>query len=154
MITKGQISTEYLVNMTIVMLVALIVITLVVGANPLSGGVTLTQSKNYWQTTAPFTISEWKYAHKTLTLKISNMEGNKLILSEIFINGRSILSSSSSFNSGESKELIATMQNGCGDGGDSFELSNIHIIYSKEDIGGFTQIGKKSIMGLCSHKFS
>lgn len=154
MFVKGQLSSEYLVNLSVIMLVALIVITLVVNANPLGRGVTITQSKNYWASSSPLSISEWKYEHKSLSLAISNMAADKISINQIFINGESVYSTNESFNSGETKELVGTMKEGCGDEAESFELSNVHIRYSKGDISGFIQEGRKPIVGYCSKKTS
>jgi hypothetical protein len=152
MFRKGQLSSEYLVNLTIIMLVALIVITLVVNASPIANPVPITQSKNYWSTTAPFAITEWKYSHKTLELTITNLDSKKLYLNTILMDTSLLYSSSDPFQPGETKIINATTKAPCGGEGDFFELPNIQIYYTKGSISGFTQKGDKAILGYCTRK--
>jgi hypothetical protein len=154
MFSKGQLSSEYLVNLSVVMLIALIVVTLVVNANPIASKVPITQSKNYWASTAPFIITEWKYSHKSLDLIVTNLDSKKLFLNTILIDTSLVYSSSDPLLPGESRVINATTKQSCGDAGDFFELSNVQIYYTKGSISGFTQKGDKSILGYCSNKNS
>jgi len=148
---KGQVSSEYLVILSVVVLVALIVVTLIANSNA-GSGVSLTQSRNYWGSTSPFVVSEWKYSHKTLELTISNLDSNKLILNEVRIGNSLVSNASVSFNSGESKTVNATTKDSCGDAGGYFELNDVKLVYSKGSISGFSQQGKKPIIGFCGEK--
>ena len=149
---KGQVSTEYLVILAVVLVVALVVVALVSGVTPVSGGVSETQSKNYWSATAPFVISGWKYQGVNLQLTMQNMDGQKVTLSDFKIDGTSYFSTSTntSFTVGETKSITATGLTSCGSSGDSFELSNIQITYGKGSITGLLQKGAKSLVGTCS----
>ena len=147
---KGQVSTEYLVILAVVLVVALVVVALVSGVTPVSGGVSETQSKNYWSATAPFMISGWKYSDTSLDLTMQNMDGQKVTLTDFEIDGVSYFSTNTSFTVGETKSITATSLPACGSAGTSFELANVQITYSKGSIDGLLQKGAKSISGTCS----
>jgi hypothetical protein len=147
---KGQVSTEYLVILAVVLVVALVVVALVSGVTPVSGGVSETQSKNYWSATAPFVISGWKYSGTSLDLTMQNMDGQKVTLTDFEVDGSSVYSTNTSFTVGETKSITATMGSSCGSAGDSFELSNIQITYTKGSITGLLQKGAKPLVGTCS----
>ena len=149
MLRKGQVSTEYLVILAVVLVVALIVVALVSGVTPVSGGVSDTQSKNYWSATAPFKITEWKYSGTALQLTLGSIDGKKITLTDISIEGSSVFSTNTSYVIGESKSISATMGSACVPG-ESFELSDVIFTYSKESVDGLTQKGAKAIVGTCS----
>jgi hypothetical protein len=149
---KGQVSTEYLVNLSVVVLVALIVVTMITNASSLSSDIPYTQSKNYWGTGAPFVITEWKYSHKSLEFIVTNLDSKKLYLNDILIDSSLVYTSSDPFNPGESRKIIASTKESCGDEGDPFELRNVQIHYTRGEIIGFTQKGTKPIIGFCIKK--
>ena len=145
---KAQVSTEYLVILAVVLVVALVVVALVGGITPVSSGVTESQSKNYWQATAPISLKGWKYGGTNLELIVQSMEGSQIIITGISIEGTPVMSSNTSLTVGESKSISMTMPNSCGSG--NFELSNVTFTYSKSSVSGLYQRGDKAIVGKCS----
>jgi len=146
---RGQVSTEYLVILAVVLVVALIVVALVGGMSPVSTGVSESQSKNYWLGVAPVSISSWKYAGTSLDLTLQNMGGRKVTISEINVEGTNFLTNTS-LTVGETKTVTITMGTSCGDVGTSFELQNVSIKYDKEGVANLIEKGDKSIVGKCS----
>jgi len=148
MLSKGQVSTEYLVILAVVLVVALVVVALVGGVTPVSRGATESQSKNYWQATAPVSITGWKYGGTTLELVLQNMEGKKITVTDITIEGATVFTDNTTISTGESKTVTITLPNDCGSG--NYELNNITITYSQLDVDGYVQKGIKPIVGSCA----
>jgi len=149
MFKKGQVSTEYLVILAVVLVVALIVVALVGGMSPVSTGVSESQSKNYWLSVAPVSVSSWKYATTSLDLTLQNMGGQKVTVTDINI-GSSTFATNISMAVGETKPVTVTSLPTCGSAGASFELQNITIKYSMGTISGLIEKGDKSMVGKCS----
>jgi hypothetical protein len=151
MMKKAQVSTEYLVILAVVLVVALVVVALVSGVTPVSGGVSETQSKNYWSAVNPLKITGWKYSGTTLDLTLESVEGKKVTLTDIEIEGSSVYSTATTYVVGESKAIAnITMGSSCGNSGESFELQNVILTYTKEGVSGLKQKGDKPIVGTCS----
>ena len=90
MFRKGQVSTEYLVILAVVLVVALVIVALVGGVVPVSSGVSETQSRNYWTAVSPFAITGWKYSGTSLALTMQNMDAKTVTLSDLSIEGSSV----------------------------------------------------------------
>ena len=150
MFKKGQVSTEYLVILAVVLVVALIVVALVGGMSPVSTGVSESQSKNYWLSVAPVSISSWKYSGTALDLTLQNMGGQKVTITKIDIGSTpSAYTGNASLAVGETKTVTATLGT-CGTAGSTFELQNISITYTMGTVTGLLQKGDKAMVGKCS----
>jgi hypothetical protein len=147
---KGQVSTEYLVILAVVLVVALVVVALVGGTTPISGSVTEAQSKNYWGGVSPLAITDWKYSGTSLTLTLNNRDASQVTLTGITAAGASIYSTNTTFSAGETKTITATTSASCGSSGSSFTLSNISMTYNKGDVTANLEKGDKPIVGKCS----
>lgn len=150
MYKRAQVSTEYLVILAVVLVVALVVVALVSGATPVSAGVSITQSKNYWSAQSPLKITNWKYSGTSLDLTLESIEGQKVTVSDISIEGSSVYSTNTTWAVGESKTITATMSSSCGTATEAFELSDVVITYSKSGVSGLIQKGEKPVVGTCS----
>jgi len=149
-IKKGQVSTEYLVILAVVLVVALVVVFLVGGFSGLGASSLETQSKNYWAGASPFAIKTFKASGTDMQLELTNNELERLTVTAITIDGASVFSTSTIFDSGESQVLNATLAATCGTVGDPFQYENVRITYAKGDITGMTQMGVKPLVGKCS----
>ena len=149
MIRKGQVSTEYLVILAIVLVVALVVVYLVGGFAGLGAGSLETQSKNYWGSTSPFSITTLKAAGTELDLRLQNNDLQQLVITDISIGGVSALSGNVSFTSGEAKALNLTVAD-CGASSSPFTYNDVTITYNKGSITALKQIGTKPLVGKCS----
>ena len=150
MIRKGQVSTEYLVILAVVLVVALVVVFLVGGFSGLGAGSIETQSKNYWAGASPFSLKTYRYAGTEVMVEVVNNDIDQLTLTDITVDGTSVYSTNTVFDSGESTVINATMATACGSTGDPFQLENVVITYNKGGITGITQAGVKPIVGKCS----
>jgi len=150
MFKKGQVSTEYLVILAIVLVVALVVVYLVGGFAGMGVGTMETQSMQAWGTAAPFAITSWQQAGTSLQLEIQNNDVDQLILSGISMDGASVYSTNTTFTSGEKKVVTVTTATTCGTAGVAFSHENVVLTYNKGSIAGKTETGIRPIVGKCS----
>ncbi|MBI5223280.1 class III signal peptide-containing protein [Candidatus Micrarchaeota archaeon] len=147
---KGQVSTEYLVILAVVLVVALVVVYLVGGFSGLGASSLETQSKNYWAGASPFAIKTVKATGTTLTLQMANNDLEQLTLTDVSVAGASVFSTSTTYNSGEEKSVDATLGTACGNAGAPYQYANVTITYTKGTITGLKQVGVKPLVGKCS----
>lgn len=147
---KGQVSTEYLVILAVVLVVALIVVYLVGGFSGLGAGSLETQSKNYWGSTSPFAIKTFVASGTTLSLELANNDLDKLEVTDISVDGASVYSTAKNFTSGEVSVVAATLGTTCGTAGTNFQYEDVVITYNKGTITGIKQTGTKPLVGKCS----
>jgi hypothetical protein len=148
---KGQVSTEYLVILAVVLVVALVVVFLVGGFAGLGAASLETQSKDYWAGTAPYSIKTFKASGTTLDLEMTNNDIEQLVLTDVTIDGTSVWSGNGTvFDSGETQTVSATLPATCGAVGDPFQYPNVRITYNKGGVTGLIQVGAKPLVGKCS----
>lgn len=148
---KGQVSTEYLVILAVVLVVALVVVYLVGGFSGLGAGSLETQSKSYWGSTSPFAVTTVRVSGTNMELQMANNDLEQLILTDISVNGASIYSGGpSTFTSGESKVVNTTVATACGAPGVPYTYNNVVITYTKGGIADIRQSGNKALVGKCS----
>lgn len=148
--SKGQVSTEYLVILAVVLVVALVVVYLVGGFSSLGAGSLETQSLNYWGTVSPFAITAVKASGTGLTLQMVNNDLQQLTMTDISVNGASVYSTSTVFNSGQTEVINATLAATCGAAGTPYTYNNVVITYTKGTIPGMKETGTKALVGKCS----
>jgi hypothetical protein len=150
MFKKGQVSTEYLVILAVVLVVALVVVYLVGGFSGLGAGSLETQSKNYWAGASPFSIKTVKVSGTSMDLELVNNDLEKLTITGISVAGTSVFSTSTDFNSGEDKSVTGTLGSSCGASGTPYTYSNVTITYTKGSISGLKEVGVKPLVGKCA----
>jgi uncharacterized protein (UPF0333 family) len=150
MIKKGQVSTEYLVILAIVLVVALVVVYLVGGFAGMGVGTMETQSQQAWATAAPLAITSWKQSGTALDLEIQNNDVDTLTLTAMSMDGGNVYSTNTTFASGQKRVITATAATACGSPGSSFSHENVTLTYNKGAILGKTQTGIRPIAGKCS----
>ncbi|MFH1663269.1 MAG: hypothetical protein ABH986_00370 [archaeon] len=146
---KAQGTTEYLIILAVIIVIALVVVGVMGWVPGLSGGITEQQSKAYWQSTSPFTMLEYKFSGTTADLEVQNVSANKLTLTEVKFDGVGTLAASVSFNAGERKLVQLTALNACGNLGAGFD-KNVMFTYNSKNVTGLVQIGDKGLIGKCS----
>ena len=107
---KGQGSTEYLVILAVVLIVALVAIALLGFFPGLSTDAQKAQSDAYWQGTAyPFRIVESKATNGTLTVILQNANSQKLTLDNMSVGSSTATPSGVDFLGGEKKTTQFTV---------------------------------------------
>ncbi len=148
---KGQGTTEYLIILAVIIVIALVVVGVMGWVPGLSGGITEQQSRAYWQSTSPFGIMEYKFDAEatTVTLEVQNVSANKLTLTDVEFDGEGALAADVEFNAGERKSVSVTSAPTCGVAGVGFDY-NVSMTYDSRKITGLVQIGDKSLIGKCT----
>lgn len=147
---KGQVSTEYLVILAVVLVIALVVVYLVGGFSGLGTSSLETQSKNYWAGASPFAIKTVSVSGTTMNLEFQNNDLEQLTITDVSVAGSSVFSTNTSFTSGENKVVTATLGTSCGASGVPYTYNNITITYNKGSITGLKEVGNKPLVGRCS----
>ncbi|MFH1521032.1 MAG: hypothetical protein ABID61_05285 [Candidatus Micrarchaeota archaeon] len=108
-----------------------------------------TQSKSYWSSSAPVAIHNFRASGDTLNLELQNVDLDIITITDISIDGVSVLSTSTEIEPGEQKSITATLGSECGMAGEPFSY-NVIITYAKGTLTGLTQVGTKPLIGKCS----
>ena len=85
---KGQGTTEYLILLSVIIVVALVVVGVMGWFPGLGTGITESQSKAYWKSTSPLAITDWD-ADSTngVSFVVQNMTTDKIELTDILVDG-------------------------------------------------------------------
>ncbi len=151
MVRKGQVSTEYLVILAVVLAVALVVVALVGGISPMSSGISESQSADYWAGASPLALTAWRFSGTTLELTFQNEGGKMATLKSISSTG-----GSSAFNAtlnatilsiGQTQTVTITTTSPCSG---AFDFSNVVIVYDQGGLPDLHEDGAKDIVGACS----
>ncbi|MBM3282155.1 MAG: class III signal peptide-containing protein [Candidatus Diapherotrites archaeon] len=84
---RGQGTTEYLIILAIVIVIALVVVGVLGGFPSLGAGVSEGTSKTYWMGTSPLAITEYSVSTTTGTLVVKNMTASAITLDDVNYNG-------------------------------------------------------------------
>lgn len=87
---RGQGTTEYLIILAIVIVIALVVVGVLGGFPSLGAGVSEGTSKTYWAGTSPLAITEWQVSTTTGTLVVKNLTANTIVLTDLNWGGLAI----------------------------------------------------------------
>jgi len=147
---KGQVSTEYLVILAIVLVVALVVVYLIGGFAGMGAGTMQIQSQQAWGTSAPFAVTIIKQTGTTLQMELQNNDVDTLTLTGISMDGAPVFSNSTAFTSGSKQVVTATVATACGAPGTAFTHQNVILTYNKGGITGKTEVGSRPLIGTCS----
>jgi len=145
---KAQGTTEYLIILAVIIVIALVVVGVMGWVPGLSGGITEQQSRAYWQSTAPFSIVEYKISGTTAELEVQNISANKLTLTDVELDGEGSIAANQAFNAGERQLVTVTITTTCGAAGTGFD-KNVSFTYNSKNVTGLMQIGDKGLIGKC-----
>lgn len=146
--TKGQVSTEYLVILAVVLVIALVVVFLVSQGTQVGAGVTETQSKNYWAAQTPLSIVNYRSTATAVDVELTNRDASPVTITSIEVDGTERYSTSTTFNAGETDTITMTFATGCTTG-DQFSM-DVDFEYSKGGLTALRQNGERDIVGTCS----
>ncbi len=86
--SKAQGTTEYLIILAVIIVIALVVVGVLGWFPGLSTGISMKQSNAYWQSTHPISILQSKLlTDGSMALEIQNKTMNKIIIHSLTING-------------------------------------------------------------------
>jgi hypothetical protein len=146
---KGQGTTEYLIILAIVIVIALVVVGVLGGFPSLGAGITQAQSKAYWSSTQPLAIIEWSIPSSgTGSLVFQNQTANVITLTDINWNGTSIGTFSTAIAAG-GKATVSDTDMTCGvSGGQPFSRT-VGYTYTTPNLPGLKFNGVQPVVGTC-----
>jgi uncharacterized protein (UPF0333 family) len=146
---KGQVSTEYLVILAVVLVIALVVVYIL---SQSVGGVSSTIEKTnqaYWAGQSPIAVTGYTASGIKLTLTMKNVDAQKITVTSIAGSGISTSLENVTFEIGEEKEVSLTLDSICIPG-TPYEYKDITFTYAKGASTGLVESGAKPIMGKCA----
>jgi len=145
---KAQGSTEYLVLLAVVLVIALVAIALLGYFPGLAGDAKKTQSDSYWKAARPFGIIEHSQSGTNLSLVLQNNEPQQLNVTAIYSGAGGSNFSSFMISGGEKKLLIINNASTCITGS-AYEYP-VNITYNSGDLVAQKQLGTKPLIGKCA----
>ncbi|MFH2105911.1 MAG: class III signal peptide-containing protein [Candidatus Micrarchaeota archaeon] len=146
---KGQVSTEYLVILAVVLVIALVVVYIL---SQSSSGVSSTLEKTsqaYWAGQSPIAVTGYKAATTTLTVTLKNVDAQKLTVTNIVGSGVTAYTTNVTLNVGEEKEVALTLPTACTSGA-AYEYDDLVFTYAKGASTGLIEAGDKALVGKCT----
>ncbi len=147
---KGQVSTEYLVILAVVLVIALVVVYLVSQGTGLGTSTLDSQSAGYWRATQPLAITDYTASATTLTLAIQNNAQESITLTQVAGTGLTAYTTSTTFAPGQQRNIAVTLAATCGTTGTRYSYGNVSFTYNVGQITGKTFVGSRPLAGTCS----
>ncbi len=142
-------STEYIVILAVVLVIALVVVYLAGGYSGLGAGSIEQQGRAYWKSASPFAITDYNASGTELGFTLQNKDAEALTITGISVGGDPVFSGESVLDGGEAKAFSVGLASSCGEPGTAFILENVVITYDRGPISGLRQAGAKPLMGKC-----
>jgi len=158
--SKGQGTTEYLIILAVVIVIALVVVGVLGFVPGIGGSTTEQQSAAYWRGTAPFAILEYDFDDTAYTFVVRNNTEQSLTLTEVTLDGPTTAASTLSvadtvIAAGKTASVSGTYSTAgddCTDLGDTKQFSyDASITYNTANITGKVQVGDRPILGKCQN---
>ncbi len=155
---KGQGTTEYLIILAVVVVIALVVVGVLGFVPGIGGSTTEQQSAAYWRGGSPFAIMEYNFNGTSYTFVVRNNTEQSLTLTEITLDGPQTAASALSIadtvvGAGKTATLTGTYSTAgddCTDLGTTKTFSyDVTITYNTANITGKTQVGDRPLVGKC-----
>jgi len=146
---KGQGTTEYLVILAVIIVIALIVVGVMSWMPGLGTGITEQQSRAYWKSTAPVAVVDWKFSTTAsdAVFAVRNMSTDKITITDIVVDGVSLSIDSTGLAAGETRTISGSRA--CTGAGTTYQY-DVNVEYDVNGgISGKKQIGHKPLVGVC-----
>ncbi len=148
---RGQGTTEYLIILAVVIVIALVVVGVMGFLPGLGTSVTASQSKAYWGAASPLAITDWEFDDDAAgcDLVLRNQTSGKITVTGVETEGAALTISNTALTAGQESALAIT--GGCQtcSTGDPYDY-NILITYDTTKLTGKTQTGTTSLVGTCA----
>jgi hypothetical protein len=146
---KAQGSSEYLILLAVVLIIAIVAIALIGGFVDLGAGSMETQSKQYWTGSArPFSVPDYAQQNDTFIVTLKNMEPTRIMITAISVGG-DVRVGNVSFNGGATKTVNVNMSRVCDAESYDFFEYDVIINYTTTNDVQKSQIGEKPFVGKC-----
>ncbi len=147
---KAQVSTEYLVILAVVLVIALVVVYLVSQGTSLGGGIVDSQSQAYWKGVGPLAINNFRASGTGLQLEIQNNAQETVTLTQITGGGLTAYGTTTTFAPGQTNTVKVIITAGCGSAGTRYSYGNVTFTFNQGQVTGKTFVGQRPVSGTCS----
>ena len=151
---KGQGSTEYLVLLAIVLVVAGVVVYLLGFFPGLTGGISEDQSKIYWKSITPVSIIDYQVSSGTglAQLDLQNTLNEDISITSLAFDGNALTGlTNSNLTAGQRKTVSGTVPIGVRCSGPGVRYTHkVVITYNTNSLVGKQEQGDKELVGKCS----
>lgn len=144
---KGQGTTEYLIILAIIIVIALVVVGVLGGFPSIASGITESQSKSYWQTASPLSFTDWTVTSSGARFVVENKGIDTITLTEITLNGTALSITDQNISAG-SRITTAQSSNVTCTSGQAYSY-NVAIAYGTADLNSKTFTGSRPVVGKC-----
>ncbi len=148
---KGQGTTEYLIILAVIIVVALVVVGVMGWFPGLGTGITESQSKAYWKSASPIAITDWKITGTAADAEFSlqNLTTDKIAVTEITFDGTAIGLADANLAAGDTNGSVKGATGIACSSGSSYQYD---VAISYDVVGGIsgkTETGQKPLVGTC-----
>ncbi len=147
---KGQGSTEYLVILAVVLVVALVVIGLLGQFTEFGTSGLEQQSKSYWHSATPISIQNIKVSGTSVEIEVKNQLAQRLNLTNASFDGVDLGITNTVLAAGQTAVLNGTLSSFTCTIGQPYEFLNVTFTYNQGTLSGMRQVGSKPLYGRCS----
>lgn len=145
---RGQGTTEYLIILAIVIVIALVVVGVLGGFPSLGAGVSEGTSRTYWAGTSPLAITEWQVSTTTGTLVVKNLTAGTIQLKDVNWGGNTVSLTDVNIGAGATVNVTDTDMS-CGVSvGQSFSKT-VGFTYDTTNLQNQKFTGIQPIVGQC-----
>ncbi len=146
---KAQGTTEYLIILAVIIVVALVVAGIMGFFPGLGTGISESQSRAYWQSTSPLAITQYNIDTTNSDLVLRNQTTDKVEVTNITLDGVSVNITDGNIVAGGQATFSGTGVN-CDNSGDAYQY-NVIITYNVDGgLQGAALTGTKALVGICS----
>jgi hypothetical protein len=145
---KGQGTTEYLIILAVIIVIALVVAGVMGWFPALGAGITESQSKTYWRSTTPLSLDDWTVTTSGAQFVVRNNTTDTITLTDITMEGSALGLSDTNIAAGGTTTTALDNTVTCVSG--QTYSYDIIISYDVVDgISGKSLVGTKPIVGQC-----
>ncbi len=146
---RGQGTTEYLIILAIVIVIALVVVGVLGGIPSLGAGVSESTSKTYWLGTSPLAITEYAIGTTSGSLVVKNLTASTITLTDINWSGSTIGLTDISIGAGSTSTISSNSSLVCGvTRGQTFSKT-MALQYNTANLTGLWFTGIQPVVGQC-----
>jgi hypothetical protein len=144
---KGQGTTEYLIILAVVIVIALVVVAVMGWMPGMGSAVTDQASRSYWSSTYPVAIVDWDISSSQASFVIQNMSQERVEITAITLDGTAVGVTDANIMPGAKATFSGTGVT-CTTG--NRYSYNVIITYNTPNLTGQKLTGDKPVVGICS----
>jgi len=149
---RGQATIEYLVLLSVAIIIGLVILTFMGFVPGLAGSLRERQSKMYWSSMWPLAIKDYKITETGATFLIENTGSSKVIINSITAGGDTGAVSPADYELKPNEAKTYTVTDiTCDTEGEIYELDDVSITY--DVVGGIqdqVEAGDRPLIGMCA----